>query len=169
MGAGGGVRPGPLPQVPQGPQTPGLVPVIRIQKGDTGPPGVVQSHVPGLADAAVFFLVEHPDPVVCLGKFVADDRRAVGAAVVHQQQLPVGEGLLPHALHTIPQELLCLIDRHDDGNLWHRRPPCALRRSHADCGTGIPAPPQILGLSYGAIVPDFPGKVNGFSRKSRAY
>ena len=53
--AGGGVRPGPLPQIPQGLQTPGLVPVIRIQKGDAGPPSVVQSHVPGLADAAVFY------------------------------------------------------------------------------------------------------------------
>ena len=119
--AGGGVRPGPLPEVPQRLQAPGLIAVIGIQERDAGPPGVVQSDIPGLADTAVFLLMEHPDPVVGPGQLIADGGRAVGAAIVYQQQLPVGKGLLPHALHTVPDEILRLVDWHDDGNAGHKQ------------------------------------------------
>ena len=168
--AGGGVRPGPLPEVPQRLQAPGLIAVIGIQERDAGPPGVVQSDIPGLADTAVFLLMEHPDPVVGPGQLIADGGRAVGAAIVYQQQLPVGKGLPPYALHAVSEKFLRLIDRHNDGNAGHRQPPCALRRLSSVYGAETPAPsPQNLGLLHGAIVPDFPGKVNVFSRKSRAY
>ena len=167
---GGGIRPGPLPQVPQRLQALGLVLIVGVQKGDIGPPDMVKAHIPGLADAAVALLVEHPDAVILPGQLIAESRGAVGAAVIHQQQLPVGKGLPPYALHAVSEKFLRLIDRHNDGNAGHRQPPCALRRLSSVCGAETPAPsPQNLGLLHGAIVPDFPGKVNVFSRKSRAY
>ena len=132
VGAGGSVRPGLFPEAPQGLQTPGLVAVVRVQKGDIRPPDIVQAQVPGLADAAVALLVEHPDAVVLTGQLVAQGRGAVGAAVVHQQQLPVGKGLAADAFHTVPEKFLRLIDGHDDGNAGHRRsPPRAGRRAPA--------------------------------------
>ena len=167
---GGGIRPDPLPQVPQRLQALGLVLIVGVQKGDIGPPDMVKAHIPGLADAAVALLVEHPDAVILPGQLIAESRGAVGAAVIHQQQLPVGKGLPPYALHAVSEKFLRLIDRHNDGNAGHRQPPCALRRLSSVYGAETPAPsPQNLGLLHGAIVPDFPGKVNVFSRKSRAY
>ena len=143
--------------------------VVRIHKADVIPAGIVQPNVQSGGRATVF-LVEHPDAVILPGQLIAESRGAVGAAVIHQQQLPVGKGLPPHALHAVSEKFLRLIDRHNDGNAGHRQPPCALRRLSSVCGAETPAPsPQNLGLLHGAIVPDFPGKVNVFSRKSRAY
>ena len=154
--AGGGVRPGPLPQVPQRLQALGLVLVVGIQKGDAGPPDMVQADIPGLADAAVALLVEHPDAVILPGQLIAEGRGAVGAAVIHQQQLPVGKGLPPHALHAVSEKFLRLIDRHNDGNAGHRRPPCALRRLSSVCGAETPAPSPESGALIRSYCTRFP-------------
>ena len=50
---GGGIRPGPLPQVPQRLQALGLVLIVGVQKGDIGPPDMVKAHIPGLAEPSV--------------------------------------------------------------------------------------------------------------------
>ena len=117
--AGGGVRSGLRPEVPQGFQGLELIAVVGIQKGDIVPLGLLETQIPGGADALVFLPVEDPDPGVLGGELVAKGRGTVGAAVVHQEELPVGKGLAGHAVQTAVQELLRLVDGDDDRDTGH--------------------------------------------------
>ena len=74
-------------------------------------------------------LPDHPDAGIGPGQLQAKLPGAVGGAVVHQDQLPVGKGLSLHALHAAGQEVLYIIDRHDDGNSAHESSPVTSRYS----------------------------------------
>ena len=71
MGTGGRVGPCLLPQAPQCLQSLRFKAVVGVQKGDVLPLSLIQSGVPGGADAGVFLLVDHPDPVILSGETVA--------------------------------------------------------------------------------------------------
>ena len=122
MGASGAVRPRLFPEIPKGFQGRRLEGVVRVQKGDALPRRMLQPQVPGGGHAAVG-LVEYTDAGVPGGIAVAQGGRAVPAAVVDQQQLPVRKGLGQHAVHALGQQLFRLIDRYDHRNGRHKPPP----------------------------------------------
>ena len=122
VGTAGAVCPGLFPQIPQGLQRRRLKGVIGVQKGNVRPRGLLQSQIPGGGHAAVG-LVEHADTRVLSGVAVAQSRRAVPAAIVNQQQFPVGKGLGQNALYALGQQRFRLIDRYDHRNSGHKPPP----------------------------------------------
>ena len=89
-----------------------LQPVVAVHKGKIIPGRHIDPRVPGVAEAAVF-LVDHPDAAVLLGKFIADGPAAVRGAVIHQNDLQVGIGLIPNGFHAFGQVILHLVDGHD--------------------------------------------------------
>ena len=88
-------------------------PVVAVQELEVGPPGGVQGPVPGGGDAGVR-LVQRPHPGVLGGVAVAEGAGAVGAAVLHQQQLKIRVLLVQDAVHTAGEGLFGPIDRDDD-------------------------------------------------------
>ena len=122
MRTAGTVRPGLFPEIPQGLQRRRFKGVIGVQKGNVRPRGLLQSQIPGGGHAAVG-LVEHADTRVLSGVAVAQSRRAVPAAIVNQQQFPVGKGLGQNALYALGQQRFRLIDRYDHRNSGHKPPP----------------------------------------------
>ena len=95
--------------------------VIGVHKTHIIAPRVVQPHVGGRRRAAVG-LVEHPDAGVGFGKFIAQLTAAVGAAVLHQQQLKIREGLRKDAGHRAGQVVFGVVHAGDDadGGVGHR-------------------------------------------------
>ena len=89
-------------------------PVVGIDEEQVTTPGRFDADIAGRTDPAVGF-ADDPDAVVAVGIAVADCRRGVAAAVVHQQQLEVGEPLGKQAVQALGQVSLHVIDRDDDG------------------------------------------------------
>ena len=96
-------------------------PVVAVHKADPFPFGLSQSMIPG-GGLALVLLVDHGNPAVLSGVFLADRRTPVRAAVVHQDDLKIREGLGKDAVHTLPQKSLRLVNRHNDTDLRHRFP-----------------------------------------------
>ena len=96
--------------------------VVGVHKAHVVAPGVVQTHVGGGRRAAVGF-VEYPDAGVSFGKFIAQLAAAVGAAVLHQQQLKIREGLRKDAGHRAGQVVFGVVHAGDDadGGVGHRK------------------------------------------------
>ena len=89
--------------------------VVRVHKGDGLAPGNVQPGVAGGGKTAVL-LVDDLHPGVPGGIAVAEGAAAVGAAVVHKDELKIGKGLAQQALGTGGQAVLHLVHRHDDAH-----------------------------------------------------
>ena len=122
VGTAGAVCPGLFPQIPQGLQRRRLKGVIGVQKSDIRSRGLLQPQISGGGHAAVG-LVEHANAGVSCGVAVAQGRRTVPAAIVDEQQLPIGKGLGQNALYTLGQQRFRLIDRYDHRNSGHKPPP----------------------------------------------
>ena len=89
--------------------------VVRIHKADVIPAGIVQPNVQSGGRAAVF-LVEHPDARVGFGKLSTQLAAAVGAAILHQQQLKVRKALGQNAAHRAGDVILGVIYSCHNGN-----------------------------------------------------
>ena len=100
--------------------------IVGVHKADVVPGGGVQPGVAGAGRAAVR-LVDDPHPAVLRGQPVAQFAAAVGAAVLHQQQLQVVVGLGQHAAHRQRQQVFGVVHRHDNADLFfcsrHGGPP----------------------------------------------
>ena len=72
--------------------------VIGVHNADVITAGIVQPGVAGVGRASVG-LVEHTDAGILPGQRIADLGRAIVAAVIHQQQLKIGEGLGQNTFH----------------------------------------------------------------------
>ncbi len=59
-------------------------------------------------------LMEHPDAAILRSQFITKFPAAISGAVIYQKQLPVLVTLRLHALHTVPQIRINIIDRHND-------------------------------------------------------
>ena len=122
VGAAGGIRAVPPPELPEGRQGLRLKAVVGVQEGDALPLRVGEAHVPGGGHAPVL-LVEGPDPGVLGGVGVAEGAGAVGASILDEQQLPVRECLGQDALHAGVQESLRPVNGHDHRDGGHSPPP----------------------------------------------
>ena len=100
--------------------------IVGVHKADVVPGDGVQPGVAGAGRTAVR-LVDDPHPAVLRGQPVAQFAAAVGAAVLHQQQLQIVVGLGQHAAHRQRQQVFGVVHRHDNADLFfcsrHGRPP----------------------------------------------
>ncbi len=96
---------GPLPFQPVGSH-----PVVSVQDGDPGGIQGLESQVPS-GGPAHSFRPEDPDPGVTENR--KDLGRIIGGTVVHDDHLPVPEGLGKDGLHRLPHEGGPIPDRHD--------------------------------------------------------
>ena len=104
----------------------GMNPVIVVVKKDPLAVRVLVHPVqPGVschADALIF-LVNHVNPGVFFRIAVADLPAVVRAAVVHQNQLQIPEGLIQNSFDTPGQILRHFIYRHNHADLCHGKAP----------------------------------------------
>ena len=94
--------------------------VVLIHQNHIRGIGCVHASVPGTAHTAVG-LVDDPKPEIFGRPFIADAGRRVGAAVIHQDRLPVGKTLGPDALKTAGQILGHIVNGNHDGNGCHKK------------------------------------------------
>ena len=85
--------------------------VVAVYEAYPFAEGVVEAEVAGGGDASVG-RVEDADAAVLYGVFITDGRRAVGRAVIYEQQLEVGERLCEYRVHTPTQPFLRSVHRN---------------------------------------------------------
>src|SRR5690606_7807173 len=95
-------------------------PVVGVQKADEFPPGVRQSFISRAAYTCVL-LVEYSDPFILPRPFFNNLRRFVSAAVVDDQQFPVGISLPDNRSERTFNKVEGVVNRHDNAHLaFHR-------------------------------------------------
>lgn len=77
----------------------------------------------GFSHALIGFILQDFDPLLSLGVFVKDlfqDLHAVvGGAVIHEDILQIGQGLIEESAAALLHEGACLVDGNIDGDLGH--------------------------------------------------
>ena len=102
----------------------GVQKVVTVEKGQVFASGYLHSRVASGRYASVCF-VNYVDARVLPCILVGNCSAAVGRAVVHQNEFPVGIGLAQDALNAVGQVLLHLVAGNDDGDSIFY-PPLAL-------------------------------------------
>ena len=101
-------------------------PVVAVHEGQPLAAAVglrpINAHIPGGGKAAVF-LVNHVNPAIPPGVFLADVAAAVRAAIVHQHKVKIRKRLGKDAVHAPVQERLHLVDRDNYADCGHRLLP----------------------------------------------
>ena len=100
-------------------------PVITVHKGKVLSPGHLYPCQPGRHKTAIF-LMEYPNPTVQSGIFIAKPPAVVPGAVVHQQNIQIGIGLVKNTVHTVFQIFFYIINRNnytDQRFTKHLQPP----------------------------------------------
>ena len=94
--------------------------IVRVRKADILPPASVKGSVAGGGHAAVC-LADGTDARILPGDFLQQMPGAVGAAVIHHQDLHIRHVLTQNALQARPDEFLTVIHRynHADQRLRH--------------------------------------------------
>ena len=95
----------------------GRQPVVAVHKLQVVPAGFGNTEVARGGCAGVG-LVNHTDAGIFLHVAVTNQRRGILAAVIHQNQLQIGIGLLQNAVGTAPQGAFGVIHRNNHG--YHR-------------------------------------------------
>ena len=67
--------------------------------------------------------LEYADAVILLRIAVADRRRRISAAIINQQQFPIGKSLSQHTFNTLTQVFFRLIDGYNNRNTGHNATP----------------------------------------------
>ena len=89
--------------------------VVGVEEREVASARHVQSGVAGGALALVRLMDNAHAPVEC-GHAVEQASRAVGGAVVHADELEVGQRLSQHAFHALSDMAGAVVRRHDDGD-----------------------------------------------------
>lgn len=91
--------------------------VVTVDEADVAPLGHRQAGVAGTGEALILLMYDF-ETWVAGGELVADGAGAVGRAVINDNALPVGEGLVGNALEALAHVSLYVIDGHDDTYGW---------------------------------------------------
>ena len=101
--------------------------IVRVREGHVFPARQLKARVPRRSHAAVFAM-HHANAPIRSREPVAQLRRAVGAAIIHQDEFPPGEGLGADAADTHGKERLRVV--HGDDDAHHGSRLRALLRFH---------------------------------------
>src|SRR6185503_8176311 len=71
--------------------------------------------------AQTIFVFEQADPIIPLGPFTRDLKRAVRRTVIEYDQLKISKGLRDDAANGLVQKTPGIMNRHDHADLWLRR------------------------------------------------
>ena len=87
--------------------------VITVQQVKIFSLRLFQPDIPGIRLPPIGFM-EYPDAAILHSQFITKLPAAIGRAIVYQKQLPILVTLRLHALDTVPQIRINIIDRHND-------------------------------------------------------
>ena len=97
-------------QLPE--KVPGNI-VVAVHKPDILPFGLLHAGEPGMIEAPVFLMGNHPDALVLLHHGGHQLRRMVGGGVIDHNDLHVPKGLIPKALQTPADIGFCVVKGND--------------------------------------------------------
>ncbi len=113
--------------------------VVAVEEEDVVAAGLGGADVARVADAAVLLQVDGHDATVAGGVLVDDPAAGVRGAVVHGDDLEVGEGLPEDRVEALAQVALHLVDGDDDADAG-RVGRSGLGHGVSSCGLPITAP-----------------------------